>query len=731
MVYNGELIAAGRETDLGHVARWDGSAWQSMGSGPGTDVRDLCQFNGELYAAGSDFKVSRWNGTDWQPMGQPFNALVLTLEVHNGELFAGGSFVTDLTAGPMLRGLARWNGTAWEEAGGGLNGTVRDLLSTPEGLVITGDFTQNADATIDLPNWTILTNGTFAIPTFPSSGATHISAHPEGGFVLNGYPSRWVQDGQVLELPYNLTCMTPYGGDIIVAMFGEPTFLARGIGRWAPGTYLAWLDEGNIGALINASSALFGGHTTGLGISGPGMEAPIGQGVHTIHSLSPWMIGEHDGTLCGSVPSGPQAPRTTAGPVAEVMDSDDYLDRYLRVWKLDRSEINYHIDHWDDPNYEIPHTIATWPGNGDTANGEPGQIAPYADLNGNGIYEPASGEHPLIRGDQAVFHIIHSISNDSFEPVDSMAIDITLMHYAFDDSTNADLYNTVFTNMRVVNRSNRNYTNARFGCFADFDLGYGGDDRSGCDSLVGLFYAYNADAFDDTTTIYGPGYDDHVPAQGVQFLNHTMTAHRTWPREGPFVSFADKMTGSVNGAPFLEPGYPTHFQYPGGDWMDQSDGGDWYAVGSIGPFTFNAGDTLCVDMAFPFAMAASGNHMESLSDLISRAQRLRTWYDEQDLACIETPDITTSIGITAAENDRLKIFPNPASDAISMEINAGMQPRKLTIHDAMGRVVLQDVIAPGNIRHSVQLQGLEPGSYSLRITDANGVRTGAFITARQ
>jgi len=134
-VYNGELIAGGRFTTAGgvecnHIARWNGSAWQPLGTGVsgGTTpcVTALTVHNGELIVGGSFTaaggvpcnNIARWNGTDWQAMATGTDGSVLSLTVHNGDLLAGGSFTT--ADGVTLNGIARWDGSAWQPVGGGM-----------------------------------------------------------------------------------------------------------------------------------------------------------------------------------------------------------------------------------------------------------------------------------------------------------------------------------------------------------------------------------------------------------------------------------------------------------------------------------------------------------------------------------------------------------------------------------------------------------------------------------
>src|SRR5690606_18073642 len=104
-----------------------------------------------------------------------------------------------------------------------------------------------------------------------------------------------------------------------------------------------------------------------------------------------------------------------AGPVADVYNAviapnvydSTYDHRYNKVWKVSKTEIDHHKLNYSNQNYVMPWTIEYWPGNGIASRGEADWLAPFADLNGNGIYEPHLGEHPIIAGDQAIFFMFN------------------------------------------------------------------------------------------------------------------------------------------------------------------------------------------------------------------------------------------------------------------------------------------------------------------------------------
>lgn len=144
-VYNGELYAAGPIVGAGtaaanHIAAWNGSKWHDVGGGlaywgaMAHEVNALCVYNGELYAGGfftaaggiPANNIAKWNGTSWQTLGSGTNGEISAMCVHNGKLYVGGSFTT--AGGLAVQGLARWNGSSWETVGRGYSG-VSDMCA--------------------------------------------------------------------------------------------------------------------------------------------------------------------------------------------------------------------------------------------------------------------------------------------------------------------------------------------------------------------------------------------------------------------------------------------------------------------------------------------------------------------------------------------------------------------------------------------------------------------------
>lgn len=129
---DGSLVAGGSFTQMGgvpanRVARWNGSTWSSLGGGLSSTVRDLCvRADGALVAASIDTFV--WNGTAWTMLAGNPDYQIVVVPLPNGDLLSGGLVTT----------LRRWNGTSWTAIGPGTSGFCNDSMVLPNGDVLVG-----------------------------------------------------------------------------------------------------------------------------------------------------------------------------------------------------------------------------------------------------------------------------------------------------------------------------------------------------------------------------------------------------------------------------------------------------------------------------------------------------------------------------------------------------------------------------------------------------------------
>ncbi len=133
----GNIYAAGGFTDsttyiggLAYVAKWNGSTWSILGTGPNALIANnaiysiVQDISGNVYAAGNFIDingyqfVAKWDGTTWTELSG-LNALapIYTLASDvGGNIYAAGA-ITDTGAANGYHYVAKWNGSAWSELG--------------------------------------------------------------------------------------------------------------------------------------------------------------------------------------------------------------------------------------------------------------------------------------------------------------------------------------------------------------------------------------------------------------------------------------------------------------------------------------------------------------------------------------------------------------------------------------------------------------------------------------
>lgn len=277
----------------------------------------------------------------------------------------------------------------------------------------------------------------------------------------------------------------------------------------------AYVDINNIKAHIECAKPFFNHYANSTG----GFEVPAGSGKHTMFAAGLWMGGEDfnaqlkfAGTFYGQAGNDFQP-----GPI---MNSSYYASQtsvWNRVWKIYRSEIDNHILNWQTVGYVAPADFLSWPAHGNTSMGMAAYLAPYYDYNGDNNYNPYDGDYPIINGDVAVFYIMNDDKLHTETGGDIIGAEVHVMAYAVDCNADSALNNTVFLNLKIINRSTQTLYNFSAGMFTDGDLGCWNDDYVGCDVARSMFYFNNGD-LDDQDCNGQYGYGLLIPYQGIVVL---------------------------------------------------------------------------------------------------------------------------------------------------------------------------------------------------------------------
>ncbi|QOC21811.1 hypothetical protein IC757_12305 [Wenzhouxiangella sp. AB-CW3] len=139
----GQFSTAGGD-DASHIARWDGSSWSEVGAGLSRAARSLKVVDdafgeGPSLFVGGNFTsagptpanaVARWDGSAWASLGsgieddsQPLPGVFGLEWFDDGTgpaLYAAGDF--DIAGGEVANRIARWDGAGWTPLGSGMSG---------------------------------------------------------------------------------------------------------------------------------------------------------------------------------------------------------------------------------------------------------------------------------------------------------------------------------------------------------------------------------------------------------------------------------------------------------------------------------------------------------------------------------------------------------------------------------------------------------------------------------
>lgn len=229
---DGKLYAGGAFTSIGGItvqgiARWNGTAWEKVGTGAGANntVYSIAfDANGAVYISG-DFtsvdgvaasRIAKFDGSSWSALGAGLNGQTRALAfANNGILYAGGVFTT--AGGGAAANIAQWNGTAWSALSSGVNNTVLSLAVGPDGyLYIGGLFTIAGGAFINcIVRWNGSAFSALGVATGTNAGVYTIDFGPNGILYAGGDFSTIGGVSANLLGYWNGTTWAPFGAQIV------------------------------------------------------------------------------------------------------------------------------------------------------------------------------------------------------------------------------------------------------------------------------------------------------------------------------------------------------------------------------------------------------------------------------------------------------------------------------------------------------------------------------------
>jgi hypothetical protein len=155
--------------------------------------------------------------------------------------------------------------------------------------------------------------------------------------------------------------------------------------------------------------------------------------------------------------------------------------------------------------------------------------------------------------------------------------------------------------------------------------------------------------------------------------------------------------------------------------------GDRRGLGSFGPFTFVPGGVEEVEFAYVFGRSTPGTpnaNLASVTVMKDRIDSVRTKFNKGITTCGCNG---TTTGINNLINDKLfTIYPNPATNIITIDYRSSSKNYSIKIYDATGQLVknLENI---SSTKTTLNIVDLNSGIYLLNISDGSNSITHRFV----
>ena len=166
------------------------------------------------------------------------------------------------------------------------------------------------------------------------------------------------------------------------------------------------------------------------------------------------------------------------------------------------------------------------------------------------------------------------------------------------------------------------------------------------------------------------------------------------------------------------------------DWTMTTAGAlpnDIRGMASMGPFTFHPGDVQELDIAFVFARDYTGQDTQEPS-----VAKLRQMIDivKNSYTTGVLPGGGSFFGINehpGESSSGIKIYPNPATDRITIEIKSQniLKNSLISVYDIQGQLVFEKSVLQKSM--NIDISALTSGVYIVKLNNNTGVEVSRFI----
>lgn len=791
-------------TDTGGVCRYDGWGWSYYSSWnsplPSPHIVCIETESGNAWF-GTERGLARFDGSNWWVYTSQNSPLPCDTINDIAAIPGGGVLIA------TRQGLIHFDGTNWTGYWSHIAGfSVDEAYVYDDGsewITMVGSLYTNTGSTYtdignlyDLP-WANMNGNVQSVGKGPTGGigfctnrgslqeikSGHLQTYYPYGMVVNNVNST----GLFSVSPLNNECWfindyTPNTNPPTNALMKLDVQQYNGLGLGATGMNTMYLDINSIQARMQNRGDMH------WNFSSADYHVPKNSSSCPVFTSSLW-VGGLD--TSGMVHQAAMLYRQSGedyfpGPLDPQTGQTDSAQswKFDRVWKLDQYTIsefqwNFAQGNVQNGTYIVPVDILDWPAIGNNGITEP--LAPFTDVNGNGIYDPLTGgDYPVIKGDQEVYCVF----NDALAPHTEsggqiLGIEVQKHAWAWactdpslSDSLSPVNYTTFYT-YDIINRSQQTYYKTMIGSWAETDLGNWNDDYAGCNVALNAGFVYNADNYDEDNPP-SLGYHNYIPIQSVVVLDgpqapagdtidndhdgvtdeagekmllsgyygfswFTQSYPYSAPTTGPeFYNYLNgrwmDSTSITYGGNGHTGSVPTTLMYPdlpcsGNGWSEFTAGNPIYDRNMLlttGPVDFHPGDTLHYTVAYitSFDSTNAWNTPAYYQTAFDHIARVSGWYNTmQSPSCMPLFDAVPEQ--SHQEQNSLMIYPNPAEDAVSIQFHSSSDEARLRIFDSGGRIVY-DAAWNGD-RLNVPVHDFAPGLYLVQVSDGRNFAAARFI----
>lgn len=496
------------------------------------------------------------------------------------------------------------------------------------------------------------------------------------------------------------------------------------------------IDIGN----IKAAHLVHGDMWWDPSTTAPRCEFPKGSGKSVAYSSSLWMGGYDTGKVLRVAAQTYRQKGTDfwPGPIdTGTLQKVSYAtsQKWAKIWKINHTQLDTFLKVSTHTIANTPLPILEWPAKGNPyAKGAGGAaltinqpLAPFVDVNADGLYNPLSGDYPVMKGDQMLWWIINdtgaTVHQQSETP--ALGVDIAITAYTYHRNTISD--RIIFYEYLIKNHSAISYDSFRVGVFADVDLGNAFDDYIGFDSSRRLGVVYNGKSVDGAGA--PSDYGNNPPMAGIVVMELPGDAPNTYVPLATFNIFLNSPSNPSTGLQF----YRTLEGYVGSNpptrqpfYLLQSEDdacvknympGDHRMVIAAGKFTFNAGSATKIAFALVASDGAGGCPLMEFGGINAVTDTAYKYY--------WNPPAAQPTSVSNANQSQLRLYPNPTKEVLYLE-TGDAQKRSVTIFNSVGQATEASINYSSNTIE-ITTVGLPPGLYSIRYKDEHSVKTGVFI----